>query len=235
VLTLSAWFGEEAEGDLELTLISHRDVVQESLRAHFGMQSLKVTSIAAIESNRRLQTSAGSGQGFEIHFSHTGLAGNAPDDGGHLAKALQAALASAGVDIVVESAVVEWGGVLSSAGEGADADADAESLATVYIISAGVVMVLLMALGWALIRRMRLQRAKAIEGVIAAKAPAGDEENPAPKSDDCIGGEGKKTDGIDEVASTQPPSEEPMAPAEECIEGKVDVADATMRPKALQP
>jgi hypothetical protein len=234
VLTLSAWFGEEAEGDLELTLINHQGVVQEALRAHFGTQSLKVTAIAAMDSNRRLQTSVGSGQNIEIRFSHRGLAGNVPDDGGHLAEALQAALASAGVDIVVKSAVVEWGVVRSSTGDSADADADAESLATVYIISAGVVMLLLVALGWVQCRRIQLQRTKAIEGITAEKTPASDEENPAPRSNDCIGGEGKKAEEMDEVASmsTQPPSEEATAPVEDCVEGKVDVADAQVHPES---
>lgn len=231
VLTLRARFGEEAVGDLELTLIEHQGTVQEALRAHFGTQSLTVTAIVAIDKRRRLQTSVGSGQSFAVHLSSKGVAGTVlDDDGGHLAHSLQAALTRAGADIVVESAVVRWG-VLPSTGDGADADVDAEWSATVYIISAGVVMVLLTALVWALCRRMRLQRARTIEAMTTEKSPPGDEENPAWKSNDSSGSK-----GMEEKASnsTQPPSEGASDgnSSEEGIESKSDAADAPVPPEA---
>merc|ERR1712039_178888 len=89
--------------------------------------------------------------------------------------------------------------------------------------------------GWALCRRMRLLRTGAIEEVTTEKAQAGDEENPAPTSDDSADGKAKKSEEMEDVASnsTQTPSEVASDNnSEEGIEGKLDAAGAPVPPES---
>jgi len=234
VLTLRARFDDDAEGDLELALIEHQGTLQQALRVHFGILSLRVTAVSRIDRRRRLHTLMGSGQNFAIRFSSTGVASN-PRSGGHqLAHALQAALTGAGASVVVESAVVDWD-VRSSAGDSADAHESTEWHATVFIISAGTAMALVIASGWAWCRRMRTKRAEVVGGMATEKAPTGDEENQAATSDNAAGSTGKKTEDV-EVASnsTQPPSQVASDgnSSDEGVEGKLDAAVAPAPPVA---